>query len=451
MFGHGFVRALHAFGVPWVIAAGVWSAAGSAVAAGLLVLLARRLTVDGLAGGMRIVVALAPVVVVVLHPVWLISATQAEVYSWWYAWVAGAALYALTWLDQIGAPPECAGEWGCRAEVSARRWATGWGLICGLGLAHHLMSVVFVLPLTLALIVALVRTHQARSSMIVWALVGSILPLGTYGFVAWRAFHPAEFQWPIEPTWLGVWAHIRGAAYGGYLGGFAPLPWHARLIREAVLPFLPMLVVVAIWALRAPERLRAGLLALAASGVALVTFVFAYRVPDPALYFMPALLVGGLATIPMLSWLARRTRPAVAIGLLVAAAIATASWSVNHALAERVRLARADSVIRAAWTAIPFEQGIVLWNDDHSSRLRLLQLLEGSRPGLYVVNPNLLTWGPSRRQFAERLGFDPVAGVELRTRADVDRVVENVRRQATVPVVEFPEAIERTRVARLEQ
>jgi hypothetical protein len=70
-------------------------------------------------------------------------------------------------------------------------------------------------------------------------------------------------------------------------------------------------------------------------------------------------------------------------------------------------------------------------------------MLEGQRPGLIVESPEMLTWKVRRDRFANRAGFDPLGGHELRTREDQLRIPEWIREQATVPVADFPQFIER--------
>jgi hypothetical protein len=275
-------------------------------------------------------------------------------------------------------------------------------------------------------------------------LLGACIPISSYGWIAWRALHPAAFQWPVEPGLVSLVRHVRGAAYAGYLGRFAPRASEWALIRAGILPWLlPGLVAGTFHSLRFPGlAVRWGWLAMLAGASLLVAFIVSYGVPDPAFYFVPALMVSVLVAIPAVAWSARRSAlVTIAIGAGLVGALA--SWSVPRAIAERVRLTKVDARIRAAWRAVPFDQGIVLWRDDHYHRLKVFQILEGERPDLYVDSPNALTWHGRRVAFERRFGFDPLDGQEPRTAADVDRVAGNVAREARVPVVEFPVLLER--------
>jgi hypothetical protein len=452
LFGHGFVVALHAAGLSWVTAANLWSAAGAAVAAGGWMRLAQHLDAAREAprtGAVRAMAMGLPVALMVLNPAWLDSATVAEVYSWNHAWLAVAAAFAAGRLHGLdsGAAGEGPGERAGNPvpRPGDRSAALRWGLLCGAGVAHHLLSVLFALPLTAALLVAHLSRGRLRPMHVLAALAGVAVPLAGFAWISWRAAHPAGVQWPLEADPVSVGRHMLGSAYAGYFGSFAPRGPEWTLIRSAVLPWLlPGLAGGAVWALRFPApALRLGLLALMGGAALLVAFIVSYGVPDPAMYFLPALMVALLVAAPAAHGIARRVSPMVAVALGLALTLGLASWSVPRALGQRARLAAIDARIRAAWAAIPFERGIVLWADDHLHRLKVFQRLEGARPDLYLESPLTLSWPVARSAFARRFGFDPLGGVAPRTSADLARVPSIIRANAKEPVIDFPVLLER--------
>src|SRR5439155_23173455 len=93
LLGHPFVKALRALGLPWAAAANLWSAIGAAVAVVFLVRFGQALVARGTRG--RWAMVAAPAALIGLHPLWIFAATQAEVYSWWFAWIAGAAYFTV--------------------------------------------------------------------------------------------------------------------------------------------------------------------------------------------------------------------------------------------------------------------------------------------------------------------------------------------------------------------
>jgi hypothetical protein len=105
----------------------------------------------------------------------------------------------------------------------------------------------------------------------------------------------------------------------------------------------------------------------------------------------------------------------------------------------------ADSVIHALWASIPSDSGLVFWPSDTIYRLLGYQWLGGERRGLEPCNPGSLTYGPARRVFMRRHGFDPYGGVRrLRDRRDPRALVEfyvdlydHVNRRTRLPVMVF--------------
>ncbi len=267
----------------------------------------------------------------------------------------------------------------------------------------------------------------------------ALLPLLAYGWIAWRAFHPAAYQWPLlEPSLASVWSHVTGAIYAGaYLGrslteSFATLGVHGAVT----------LAGATLLALGFPFAAPAGpcrtlAVGLAAAAALQFLFVAVYGVPDVEAYAL-APLVAGLATLP--AAIARFGRANVA-SLACAGIAAALAFAVPGSLAgARGRAANTAAVearIREVWRSIPFERGIVFWADDHVTRLVAYQRLEGERPRLVIENPKLLTWAPVRESFRRRVGVDPLAGLTLVTDADLALVPGNVARLTGQPVVDF--------------
>ena len=454
--GHLFVRIAHALGIPWVLAANLWSATGAAVAVGaytrLVQLLVATLEDEGRLTGLTPVSGIAkgtavafPVVALALNPVWLDSATKAEIYGWSNAALAMAAAFMLGRLRRLattGSPvavtPDRMGDAALAAEDL--RAACGWGLLCGLCATQHATSLLFALPMSAALVVGQVKAGRWRASLLMVAVGAALVPLASYGWIAWRAAHPARFQWPVEPTFASWWLHVRGAAYTGYLGRFAPTPAEWALIRQGLLPWiLPGMSLGSLLALRTTSSaVRWSLLALLGGAALQVAFIVSYGVADPTMYFLPVLMPSLLVAAPGLLWLARRTSGGSSMALATGLVLWLGAWSLPRAWSERTALAQVDAGFRDAWRRIPFSHGIVLWADDHYTRFVLLQVLEGQRPDLYVDNPDMLILPVPREAFRRRFGFDPTGGLRFRTPRDLERVPEVIRERARVPVLVLP-------------
>lgn len=449
LFGHGFVEALHALGCGWPRAANLWSAAGAAVATLLTAALADRLLprAAGLGRPARLAIVAAALLALVANPVFLRAASQAEVHGWHLAWVAGSILAALTLARALGRgdPLSAAGM---------RAGACGWGLLTGAGLAHHLTAIFFLAPLGWMLARGARRALRLDPSVVLAFLAGAAVPLLSIGFVAWRAFHPAVFQWPaLEPTWSGVLGHATGAAYRRYAGGFAPSAAEQQMLLRAVVPVVVPGFVAAILvagrARREADPDAAPLLAMLAAAALQTAFTLGYGVPDPVAYFLPVMVVSVVAAARLGAGVAARlARPGPATGLALAAmALVALAWAwpeFDHAR----RIAQVDRELRAAFRALPFERGIVVWSSDSYARLRAYQLLDGEKPGLVVVNPGALTWPRERRAETRALGFDPLAGLRLESDADLALVAANIARQTALPVVDFADWWDRSQVSR---
>ncbi len=394
LLGHLFVSVLHAWGASWAYAANAWSALGGALAVGLLHALATRLLAGaGVRSRFTPLLVLPAVAVFALDPVWTYEATLAEVNSWHLAWAAGAALYAAGLLQ--GPAPRG------RSLVTK---AALWGLLVGVGLAHHRTSVWISGPFTLALL-----AHARPRNAAPWlaACAGALAPLLSYGYIFWRASHPAAVQWPsLVPGAIGL--HLSGAGYAHYLGHFAPSDVQRRLLVEGVFPWLaPALLAACVWPfLRGGARVLR--LALAAAVLVQTAYAFFYGVPDPSSYFLVPLALG-LSLVPAtLAALPRARRFGAPLAIAAALVVAAAGRTWPRVAAERVSVfAKFDALTRPMWTGIPRERGFVIWEDDMSYRLVAYQLLDGLKPGLVVVNPVTFKNPLARRTFAARHGFDP--------------------------------------------
>ncbi len=432
MAGHPFVRALHAAGAGWAYASNAWSALGGGVAIALLHALGARLVPPraplGRAG--RFVAALVPAGILGTSPVWLLDAIFAEVYTWHLAWVAAAAWFTLR---AMRATAEGRGR-GPRPAAQAGP-AFAWGLLCGLGLAHHLTSVLVIVPCSLGLALAAARARRLGPATFGAALLGTLLPLAAYGFVAWRAFHPAPYQWePLEASWGAVLDHVRGAGYADLVGAFAPDTAQRELLEAHAYPVLfPALALLAVAAALARGADRAFLATLAAAAGLQTLAAFRYGVLDPSCYFEPPMALALLAVPALAARLPRRALPA-AFALAVAAVAAMAIRGVPFGLAVRAGTVETDRRLRELWSRIPEGPGIVLWEHDMAAVFGVYQRLEGRRPELFAGNPATLSWPKPRRAFRARFGFDPLEGLEPLTRERAARVPENLSRLTSLPV-----------------
>jgi hypothetical protein len=134
----------------------------------------------------------------------------------------------------------------------------------------------------------------------------------------------------------------------------------------------------------------------------------------------------------------RGTTLATAVAMVITLLLTTRWVSTAH---ERRRVfVRWDQEIRGMWDSIPFDKAIVIWPNDISTKLVERQILFGEKPGIDVINPNLLGHEFPRRKFIERHGFDPVSShaEDARTRTEfVELTTQRINEASSLPVIDF--------------
>jgi hypothetical protein len=456
LFGHLFCVLLHALGAPWPFAANLWSAAGGAVAIGFLHALGMELAgpspgADGAPRAgvpVRFLAALIPVSLFAFQPIVLEEATRAEVNSWSLAWACGAACLFVRFHGALAlADP---------AKPPRRRFraAALWGLVIGIGLAHHLTSVLISAPLSAGLIVTLARRRRFGAPLPLVACGAALVPLASYGIIAWHAWHPAQVQWAwLEPGLESVVNHVTGRQYQALLGSFAPSALQKELLAGAVCPFLfPGLALLLLAVLTAKDiERRIARATLLGAALMVTIFTFRYGVPDPAPYFLPAMALGIAAAAPAIA-----TVPGVgsrAGALALGAAGLAGSFLIVPWLREGNEVRKAtltfEQMIHSMWAAVPPDTAIVSWADDRVARLREYQVLRGEKPALWVITPDLLFADSVRRAMRRRFGVDPAVGFRPpravpRTpqerealAADRQRLLRSLNERIRIPVILF--------------
>ncbi|MBI5711281.1 MAG: DUF2723 domain-containing protein [Candidatus Eisenbacteria bacterium] len=423
LFGHQFVLLVHALGASWAYASNAWGAVGGALAMFFLHRLALALVPASapLARRSRFLLGLLPVALLAFDPIWTIETTLAEVYSWHVAWVLGSSLFFVNSVRALAA----GGTWPAR-RLYAR--AAAWGLLCGIGGAHHATAIFVAVPLSLALFIVLLARQRpgfGRALGLGLAVLGAALvPLASYLIILWRASHPAQIQWTaLTPGLQGLIVHVSGRQYAHNLGRFAPSLEQIRFLRWYVWPLLvPGLVLLAAAAVTArglAERVLSW--TLCAAALAGGAYAFDYGVGDPSSYFLYPMALGLAAGAPvgasLLAGGATVRRAALAAGALVglAAAVLWVPWL--RVGSQRVGLyVSFDRFVHEMWTSIPMDTAIVFWTNDMYYKLQEYQMLGHERPGIYVTHALSLYTPGTRRRFQDRFGFDPTEGIVLKAR-----------------------------------
>jgi hypothetical protein len=212
--------------------------------------------------------------------------------------------------------------------------------LLGLGLAHHLQTLPFLgVAIAYVIMKALARRERPRLAPAALAAMLAAIPITLYLTLLIRSRFNPPFDWGDPETWSRLWWTMSGA----------PFRWH--LLRAGMQPFWDRLRDAL---LAGPlTQLGVGGFAFAAAGFILllrrsaceaVTLVLlfvgtsavaaAYAIPDPAAYYLPAVLalalaagVGAAAFVAIAASAARRgvlaPVPRAAAAALVGAALAS--------------------------------------------------------------------------------------------------------------------------------
>src|SRR5262249_9652362 len=128
----------------------------------------------------------------------------------------------------------------------------GWGLLCGLGAAHHTTSLIWSAIDSVTIAIALVRAGAFRVWVPIAWLAGLVVPAIAYGGLSLRVLHPGTASvWPtLGPTWPSLLEHVTGRMYRGYLGHWSPDSVQAATLSREVYPFLwPAIAMLVAWAI----------------------------------------------------------------------------------------------------------------------------------------------------------------------------------------------------------
>lgn len=465
LLGHLFVSVFHISGAGWIYAANAWSAVGGSAAMFFLHRLSVGLIPERapLARRARFLLASLPVALLIFNPLWTVETTLAEVHGWGFAWVCGATCLFLSLVRRLcgpDAPPP--------AEFT--RGALGWGIVCGLGGAHHAATgLLFAAPLSFGLFWSLARARRLRIRDVLLTLLAALVPLLSYGVIAYRAFHPTLMQWPtLAPSWESVLNHVLGLQYRRGLGVFSPSAEQRVLLGRYCWPFIfPGLALwlVAPW-LGPGSRERGPRIAIAVAVALGIAFTFQYGFNDPSSYFISPMGLGLAGLVPVGAALmaggprARRASVvAWAFLALMACALSVSWFRVGQA---RVRLyVRFDQTVHSMWASIPVDSGLVFWPNDMYTRLHEYQWLRGEKRGLTVIHPINLVNDQPRQVFREHFGFDPIEGVLVTLGPDgnpsaggetgevyLSEMYKRINRMTSLPVILFDPALGSVRMLR---
>ena len=302
-------------------------------------------------------------------------------------------------------------------QAAPRPWLLG--LLMGLGLSHHLTSVLLWPALLYALVNA--RGRRALLPALTTALAIAALLYARIPFAAAGHGAPPPVNWGYAVTWDGFWWLVGGAAYRDYL--FA-VPWSAlpgrlaaaaRVLVDQYTPLGAAVVLIglAVWEQNAwPRRVLALLWIVPVS-----LYAVGYNTVDSHVYLLPvvwlAALWGALGLQTVAAWWARYLHAAatpttalaagIALALLVAWRLPQLSLRIDteahdylQSLAAHVEphslvVTRTDAATFALWYGV--------WAGDDFAAV----------PGVIPVNDSLYPYAWYRRLLAAR--YPDVPGI----------------------------------------
>lgn len=329
---------------------------------------------------------------------------------WWAAWPAGTAAgltlaaSATFWSQSIVAEVYTlhalllAGLALATLKLAQRpdRW---WviGLIAGLGLAHHRMTILYLPAVLLALVLA--RPPRPRRTDLTQAALAALLPLLLYVYLPLRAPHTPYLRLGLAPgdelilyrnDLAGFLSFVSGQPFGSALT-FAGLADRARAAASGAIAELSPLA----WALAlaglvwlARHRRPAAIL-LGGSLVLNVAFNVLYAIGDIHVFYVPVYQLAVILAGAAVAALGTARRQAVLAPLVAMAMVALTLVQLPEARA--AALASVPEPPAGRWPALLEEAppGAILLSNDRNEIVPMWyhQYALGSRPDLLGLFP----------------------------------------------------------------
>ncbi len=283
--------------------------------------------------------------------------------------------------------------------------------LMGLGLAHHLQTV----PFILVVIAYAIMGRRRRPHPLMPVLL--LAPLSLYLVLVIRSRMDPAFDWGNPETLRSLWWTMSGAPYRGNLFSGGWEMFGPRLLDAAIHGPVAQIgaagaaLAVAGW-MAAAVRARREAVALALLFAGTQVVAAAYAIPDSAAYYLPGVLALALSAGLGGAWLLERAvragrragrwklAPAagVAGGLAALFAVHTAGMIPR---ADVSRLDGASDYARAGMAALAPDALVLAHGDGRTFALWYGAAVLRPRPDVVVLYDNLLDW-PWYRDFVAR-------------------------------------------------
>ncbi|MBI3968568.1 MAG: DUF2723 domain-containing protein, partial [Chloroflexi bacterium] len=325
------------------------------------------------------------------------QATIGEVYTLHVLLLAAALFLLLRWY----------------AAPSRSRFLVAAATIAGLAASNHVTSLALV-PAALLFVLLAAPSRLRRLRVVTACGLGFALGLSPYLYLPLRAAAGAPYVWGDPTTLAGFWSVVTGSLYrdlilAAPLAGSGLRAAHVAtlLLDQFGWPGLA-LQVVGLWTLWQSHRPVVAL--LAALALPIVAFAAVFPARDSEVYLLPLFLAGTLcfavgllvASRALLDLLDRRLpsspRPAarwLPISALVLALLGlfpAGSLLRHYPSLDLSADATAQQYAVTTLAALPPRALLLVEGDRQAFSLWYLQLVEGRRPDVAVVELNLLTF-----------------------------------------------------------
>ena len=268
----------------WAGRLNLFSALCAALTVGMLASVASRLTTNRI-GAPNGWAGLTAAVTYALGPVWWSQATIAEVYPLHGVFVA-AILASVIGINQ---------------SPYFERRMTRLMLLFGLGLAHHRTTLLLAPPVALYLLWSVPGVWRPRR--VWWRWLGALLlPLILYLYIPLRAAAGVrDLNGSYLPGWDGFWNHVLARQYNAFFAdntlaaSLTPNQWLELVRSQTGWLALGLAVLGLAWLFtlsNSAGRWRPARAWWLVLGVLVINLIFAilYRVPDPEVFLLPAIL-----------------------------------------------------------------------------------------------------------------------------------------------------------------
>lgn len=317
---------------------------------------------------------------------WWEQATVFEVYSLQALMLPLIALLFLRFVDD-----ELERRRSGQAAPRLTRAGVLFAVALGLAFTNHMMTILLAPAFLLYYFwsLGINRSSLRRLLFLVPPFIVGLLP---YLYLPIRSSKSPRFNWGRPDTWDRFIHHVSGRFAWDWMFSSSEVfdaqtsYFFDRLPSELAYAGLALALVGIVIVLRRNARLGALLILLF---VGCAAYAGSFRIYDVELYYVPAIVALGLASVGAFAWLLERSATA-ALGL--AAALAVANLALHFDGSDRSDNHLAEDFAFNTLTTAP--ENTIVFSSDAAALVTVsdyLQAVEGIRPDVTVINQDYLS------------------------------------------------------------